>query len=116
MQQTEKYQLNLIEKTDTFSPDPLNENMEKVEAALETKADFAAMDARVQELEVHQFIVGKTTQGDTENLGATPKALIVYRSYAIVVTPDHPDGHVQIVNGGFHHNGDYSQCWYIAFF
>ena len=28
---TETYHFNLIDKTDTFSPDPLNENMEKVE-------------------------------------------------------------------------------------
>lgn len=33
MQQTNNHQFNLIESADTFSPDPLNENMEKVEAA-----------------------------------------------------------------------------------
>lgn len=31
MQQTEKYQFNLVESTDAFSPAPLNENMELVE-------------------------------------------------------------------------------------
>ena len=39
MQYTEKYQFNLIEKEDSFLPDPLNENMEKTEAVL------AALDA-----------------------------------------------------------------------
>lgn len=34
MKQTTNYQFNLIESGDTFSPNPLNENMEKVEAAL----------------------------------------------------------------------------------
>ena len=34
MQQTNKHKFNLIETGDTFSPDPLNENMEKVESAL----------------------------------------------------------------------------------
>ena len=34
MQQTEKYQFNLIETSDPFSPEPLNANMEKAEAAL----------------------------------------------------------------------------------
>jgi len=34
MQHTEKYQFNLIEKEDSFLPDPLNENMEKTESAL----------------------------------------------------------------------------------
>ncbi len=34
MQQTDKYQFKLIEGTDAFSPQPLNENMEQVEQAL----------------------------------------------------------------------------------
>ena len=34
MKQTNNYQFNLVESGDTFSPAPLNENMEKVEAAL----------------------------------------------------------------------------------
>ena len=38
MQFTNQYKLNLIEATDTFSPQPLNENMEKVEAALKNQA------------------------------------------------------------------------------
>lgn len=35
MQQTSKYQFNLVENTDDFSPAPLNQNMEKVEEELE---------------------------------------------------------------------------------
>lgn len=46
MQQTDKYKLNLIEKTDTFSPDALNENMEKVEGSI--TAEAAALDQRLQ--------------------------------------------------------------------
>lgn len=34
MQQTEKFQFDLIEPSDTFSPDPLNANARKTEAAL----------------------------------------------------------------------------------
>lgn len=34
MKQTEQYQFNLLEGTDKLSPQPLNENMEKVETAL----------------------------------------------------------------------------------
>ena len=50
MQQTETYQLNLIETSDTFSPAPLNENAQKLEAALtaartEAAAGIAAGDA-----------------------------------------------------------------------
>ena len=116
MQQTEKYKLNLIEKNDTFSPDPMNENMEKVEGALETKADFAAINVRVRELEVHKFIVGKTTQGGTENLGATPKALLISGSYVSLIMGSYTNGYVRLVDGGFYHTGDFSSCFYIAFF
>lgn len=38
MQQTETYKLNLIESTDTFSPAPLNENMQAIEGALDAQA------------------------------------------------------------------------------
>ena len=34
MQQTKNLKLNIIETSDAFSPEPLNENMEKVEAAI----------------------------------------------------------------------------------
>ena len=41
MQQTEHYQLNLIETSDPFSPEPLNKNTETVDAALATIPKFA---------------------------------------------------------------------------
>lgn len=40
MQQTSKYQLNLIEGSDDFLPDALNENMEKLEEALNQEAEL----------------------------------------------------------------------------
>ena len=46
MQQTKKYQFNLIESSDPFSAQPLNDNMEKVEAALD--AADAAVKAAVK--------------------------------------------------------------------
>ena len=36
MQQTTKYQFNLVDATDDFSPAPLNQNMEKVEEELDS--------------------------------------------------------------------------------
>ena len=36
MQQTTKYQFNLVDATDDFSPTPLNQNMEKVEEELDS--------------------------------------------------------------------------------
>lgn len=41
MRQTEKYQFNLIDPEDKFLPDPLNENTEKTEAALNSCARIA---------------------------------------------------------------------------
>ena len=38
MQQTTTYKLNLIETDDVFSPEPLNQNTQKVEAALSDAA------------------------------------------------------------------------------
>ena len=43
MQQTSKYQFNLVDATDDFSPTPLNQNAQKMEDALE------ALDASVAE-------------------------------------------------------------------
>ena len=42
MQQTEKYQFNLIEGADDFSPEPLNENTQRAEALLAGRARLAA--------------------------------------------------------------------------
>ena len=87
MQHTNKYQLDLIETSDTFSPAPLNENMQKVEAALLTKAqaaDHAALDQRVQVLEGHKVVSGiyigngvGGMNGQFIDLGFTPRAVIV---------------------------------------
>lgn len=48
MQHTSKYQFKLIEGTDSFSPDPLNDNMEKVEEQFEAvEEDLANLAATV---------------------------------------------------------------------
>ena len=63
MQQTKTYKLNLIETSDTFSPDPLNENTEKLEAEVSAEAaarqsSDAALEARVTVLEARRFVAG----------------------------------------------------------
>ena len=50
MQQTSKYQFNLVDATDDFSPEPLNQNMEKVEEAREGQA--AALESAKGEFPV----------------------------------------------------------------
>ena len=134
MQQTNKYKLNLIEKDDTFSPDPLNDNMEKVERALEREAAArqaadateaqaradadAALDRRIQTIEAHKIVFGSAGNGSTTaNLGFTPLLLYVTgMNGAIWIHKDyHPYSGLYIVEGGFHHDGAYASCGYVAF-
>ena len=134
MQQTNKYKLNLIEKDDTFSPDPLNDNMEKVEGALKAEtgarqaADAAeaqaragadaALDRRIQTIEAHKIVFGSAGNGSTTaNLGFTPLLLYVTgMNGAIWIHKDyHPYSGLYIVEGGFHHDGAYASCGYVAF-
>lgn len=66
MKQTNQYKLNLIEKDDTFSPDPLNDNTAKLEAALNaasaaSAAQDAALEQRIIVLEGHKIAVGTYT-------------------------------------------------------
>lgn len=84
MQQTQTYQLNKIDVDDNFSPVPLNENMDKVEAkfAALDGAD-AALDSRVTALEGHKVAVGSYTGSGsaqsptTVHLGFRPKAVLI---------------------------------------
>ena len=135
MQQTNKYKLNLIEKGDTFSPDPLNDNMEKVEGALkaetgarqaadaaeaQARADAdAALDRRIQTIEAHKIVFGSAGNGSTTaNLGFTPLLLYVTNGsggHLLIHKDYHPYSGLYIVEGGFHHDGAYASCGYVAF-
>ena len=86
MQHTETYNLNLIETSDTFSPDPLNQNAQALEDALSDEADAresadSALDARLKVFEAKHVKVGMYTAPTqdavpmTLNLGFTPKAV-----------------------------------------
>lgn len=124
MQQTNTYQLNLIEGTDIFSPAPLNENMDKLEAALtaETAArqsaqaglnsQTAQLAQRVAALEGHKIAVGHyignaVTQGDAQtiSLGFQPQLVLIHctRLGTAVATRDKPchTNGVVITSGGF---------------
>lgn len=82
--------MNLIEKDDVFSPDPLNENMEKVEEVLsaaltgETAAReeaVADLDARIEVFEAKKLVYGTyvgTGKDQTINLGFTPYLVLVH--------------------------------------
>lgn len=86
MQQTEKYKLNLIESSDPFLPDGLNQNTQKVEDAMiaheeKVKGSLDTFGARVTALEAHRFFIGTYTgngrvDGFVE-LGFTPMAIFM---------------------------------------
>ena len=79
MQQTETYKLNLIETSDPFSPQALNENTQKLEEVVQEK--LGEMDARVTVLEATKLVAGvfKSTNipNDIIELGFTPEAVIL---------------------------------------
>lgn len=85
MQQTETYKLNLIDKNDAFSPDPLNDNTRKLETQLnavraETAGADSALSNRVTALETHKIAVGTyigSSAAQTIELGFRPKFVII---------------------------------------
>ncbi len=72
MQQTQNLKLNLIETSDPLSPAPLNENMDKLEVALnavraEAAAGDAALDGRITVLEAKHMVVGAYNGNSTRH-------------------------------------------------
>lgn len=82
MKQTKNHKLNLIEMSDTFSTDPLNENMETIDAALKAAGDTAAaISQRVGTLEAKHIAIG-TYRGQSSGyltvpVGFTPTAVFI---------------------------------------
>ena len=79
MQRTKKWNLNLIERTDAFTPDALNENTEQLEAVLSEnleRMDAAIIGKGTCSVTTGSF-PGNGTSGREIKLGFTPKFLIV---------------------------------------
>ena len=117
MRQTETYKLNLIEKDDTFSPDPLNQNTQKIEQELSAEtaqraeAD-AALNGRVTALEAHKLVIGQyvgryaSDEGSGEqtiHLGFTPTFLFIQppNGFCAVATLHGRASALKIIDGGF---------------
>lgn len=107
MQQTDKYKLNLIETSDTFSPEALNENAQKLEAALEAvRAEAAtgdaALDQRLQVFEAKRFAFGTYLPSVTTfnvSLGFRPRVVFILaagvtRGGALFDGVSHSNGHI----------------------
>ena len=107
MQQTQTYKLNKPGIDDPLAIAPLNENMDKLEAAI--TAETAALDARVQMLELHKFVattyIGngeKTNDAQFIDLGFTPVLVVLNATaHTYIVSKDYPYSVAQIVPGGF---------------
>lgn len=95
MQHTSKYQFNLVDATDDFSPTPLNQNMEKVEEELAGLNTALAQGLEEAEGSVAALedSVGSQLAAVMANLGAAGKnARIAWGTYTGTGTygPDHP--------------------------
>lgn len=117
MQHTETYNLNLIETSDTFSPDPLNQNAQALEDALSDEtdareADVAALDARVLSLEgkhikCGMYTINQNTVPLTIHLGFTPKAVFAFDPMGVRFGAlysgyqESPSPPAEIIVGGF---------------
>lgn len=124
MQKTETYKLNLIEMDDTFSPQPLNENAQKLEAAL--AGAESGLDQRLAAIEAHKLAIGSytgsstssTTTTQTIRLGFTPamvyaqccKDFTIQSALALPGSPFHgmQTDSLKIVPGGFTVQGSYN--------
>ena len=86
MQQTSKYQFNLVDGSDDFSPTPLNQNMEKVEEVLDDMED--AIDGVMEAAytpDNKPFATGSYTGNLTPTkftLGFRPSMVIIGRHYS----------------------------------
>ena len=136
MQQTEKRKFNIIETSDPFSPEALNENTRKVEAALDAheaavEAVTDGLDARVTVLERFKFACGKYILDGgfdaTVDLGFTPVAVFVHHmspngndylalagqsSEPLEIIPNGFKALYYVLPGGGNYVGNY---YYIAF-
>ena len=115
MQQTDKYKLNKPGVDDPITPVPLNENADKIEAALSDAA------ARITALEAHRIVVGSYTGNEADRtiaLGFTPIAVLVCNASgtstlesSLIVTgssaQDQYQNQIVIVGNGFRVTGSY---------
>lgn len=115
MQQTEKYKLNLIETSDTFSPNPLNENAQKIEAQLSAEAAaresaVSGLSSRITVLEGHKIATGiyPGTAGTNDPtiqfipLPFTPRIVFVHAgSMSTLMIQELPASSCRIMDGGF---------------
>ncbi len=114
MQQTEKRGFSIIETSDAFSPQALNDNTRKIEAALDAheaavKEVTDDLDARLAVFEAKHFAYGSYVGDNSErkeiHLGFPPKFVIIgrwgsYQLQCIMVDAPHPK-EIDVISGLF---------------
>ena len=113
MQQTEKRGFNIIETSDPFLPDALNDNTRKLEAALDALTAYAdagdaAVVSRVVELEKFHFACGVYKGNGVErlmNVGFRPLMVVLQlesREAHIIIEGNYfTDSTLEFVENGF---------------
>ena len=105
MQQTEKRGFNIIETSDAFSPDALNDNTRKLEAALDAHEEAVAV--RLAGLEKFHFAYGNYVGSGSGNPGVTvtrgfvPSIVMVQSSSYGTYLLDAATGWVRFTEDGF---------------
>lgn len=97
MQQTSKYQFNLVENTDDFSPAPLNQNMEKVEEELEGILEVIGSGGNTA-----RIAYGSYTGTGTQGSGAAKRNSLTFDFKPLVVViadPNSANGPVILSRG-----------------
>ena len=123
MQQTKNHKLKLVEMSDTFSTDPLNENMETIDAALKAASDTAsAISRRVGTLEAKLIACGTysgTGSSQTISVGFKPRGAVVGSAVVVGNVEDVNGVYCSLTDSGFRVSGGYSTSGkkynYIAF-
>ena len=89
MQQTSKYQFNLVEGSDDFSPTPLNQNIEKIEETLEGMETALSKTYTTDRrpAQIYQVILNSTHSiGDTlYTFPEQPEFVLVVGNYGLVL-------------------------------
>ena len=92
MQQTKNYQFNLIESSDPFSAQPLNDNMVKVEGALDAAdaAVKAAVKAADTAVAAHRTEVNAALSAQAADTAALPRMVTGTYTGTGEHGPEHP--------------------------
>ena len=102
MQHTDKYNFNLIETSDPFSPDALNENAEALEAQLAAldaakaeQTDLSALSARVGALETGRlrYKFGEYTGDGTAGRDVYTRLEFDFKPVLLIIFHPHGEGY-----------------------